>query len=72
MRRRRFRWTRERFRKAHSLARFLARWPYHFDSDPPPLVQRFFELYERRPQREDPLMVPLRQRAAMFLDSIPF
>jgi hypothetical protein len=72
MARRRFRWTRERYRKAHSLARFLARWPYDFNSDPPPLVQRFFDLYEKHPQREDRLSLPLRQRAAAFLDSIPF
>lgn len=71
MARRRFRWTRERYRKAHSLARFLARWPYHFDSYPPPLVQRFFDLYEKHPQRADPLTQPLHLRRG-FPDSIPF
>lgn len=62
MARRRFRWTRERYRKAHHLSRFFARWVYDLPSEPPQLVQRLWELYERHPRNPDPLLVPLKYR----------
>jgi hypothetical protein len=62
MPRRRFRWTRERYRKAQHLSRFFARWMYELPSEPPPLLQRYFELWERHPQRDDPLLAPLSMR----------
>lgn len=71
MARRRFRWTRERYRKAHHLSRFYARWVYELPSQPPALLQRFYQLWERHPQRDDPLTKPIRQRRD-FDDSIPF
>lgn len=71
MARRRFRWTRERYRKAHHLSRFYSRWVYDLPSDPPRLLQRFFDLWQRHPQRDDPLTKPIRLRRD-FDDSIPF
>lgn len=62
MARRRFRWTRERYRKASHLARFYSRWVYDLPSEPPRLLKRYFELWESRPQRDDPLLQPLRYR----------
>ncbi|MDT7835017.1 hypothetical protein [Aquabacterium sp. OR-4] len=62
MARRRFRWTRERYRKAHHLSRLFARWVYDLPSEPPQLVQRLWELYERHPQNPDPLLTPLKYR----------
>jgi hypothetical protein len=72
MARRRFRWTRERYRKAQHLSRFFARWVYELPSERPALLQRFQDLWERHPQRDDPLTRPIRQRRADFEDSIPF
>lgn len=70
----RFRWTRARYRKAASLARYFARHVYELPSDPPALVQRYFELWERHPRRDDPLLTPFRYRAcfAGLTDDIPF
>lgn len=70
-RRHRFRWSRERYRKACSMARFFSRFPYDLPSEPPRLLQRLFELHERHPQRDDPLLRPIQQRRD-FDDSIPF
>lgn len=70
MPRRRFRWTRERYRKAQHLARFYGRWVYELPSEPPRLLQRYFELWERHPQRDDPLLQPVKYRYER--DDIPF
>lgn len=70
MARRRFRWTRERYYKAHHLSRFFARWVYELPSEPPRLLQRLWELYERHPQNTDPLLTPLKYRHER--DEIPF
>lgn len=70
MARRRFRWTRERYRKAQRLSRFFSRLVYDLPSDPPRLLQRYFELWERHPQRDDPLLQPVRYRYER--DDIPF
>ena len=70
MARRKFRWTRERYRKAQHLSRFFSRWVYDLPSDPPRLLQRYFELWERHPQRDDPLLQPVRYRYER--DDIPF
>jgi hypothetical protein len=70
MARHRFRWTRERYRKAQHLSRFFARWLYELPSDPPRLLQRYFDLWERYPQRNDPLLQPLAYRHDR--DDIPF
>lgn len=70
----RFRWTRERYRKADSLARYFARHVYDLPSEPPELVRRLFELQERHPQHADPLLTPLRGRlnARAVFDEVPF
>lgn len=70
MARHRFRWTRERYRKAQHLSRFFARWVYELQSEPPRLLQRYFDLWERHPQRNDPLLQPLAYRHDR--DDIPF
>lgn len=70
MSRRRFRWTRERYRKAQHLSRFYARWVYELPSEPPQLLQRYFDLWERHRQKDDPLLVPLKYRHES--DDIPF
>ena len=70
MARRRFRWTRERYRKARHLARFFSRFVYELPSEPPRLLQRYFELWQRHPQRDDPLLQPVRYRYER--DDIPF
>lgn len=74
MARYRFRWTRRSYRKAASLLRYFNRHVYDLPSEPPIIVQRLFELWNKHPQRDDPLLMPLRTR--QFLrdedDSIPF
>lgn len=66
-----FRWTRRRYRKAHSLSRFVGRWLYELP-DQPELVRRYFELWEQHPQREDPLLTPMQWRPRYCPDDIPF
>lgn len=72
---RRFRWTRARYKHAHHLNRLLARMyelPY---GDPPAIVQRLWELREAHPQDEDQLLRPFRHRASVMArgdDGIPF
>lgn len=66
----RFRWTRGRYRKAHHLARLLARF-YILPDDAPELVQRYFRLWEQHQQSADPLLAPLRWRLGLD-DEIPF
>lgn len=65
-----FKWTRDKYRKAHQLARLFSRWSRLFSrldcqqlpSEPPDLLRRYFELWERHPQHDDPLFVPLKCR----------
>jgi hypothetical protein len=73
MARRRFRWTRKLYRQADSLARFIGRHMYELP-DQPNLVRRYFELWERHPQRDDPLNDPmwLRKSRRGIGDDIPF
>mgnify|MGYP001252640996 CR=1 FL=1 len=69
-----FIWTRRRYRKASSLARYFARHIYDLPGEPPRILQRLFALLEEHPQREDQLLRPLRARldARRYDDSIPF
>lgn len=74
-RRPRFRWTRSRYRKAASLARYFLRHVYELPSDPPTMIRRYWDLLEKHPQRDDPLDTPLRVRLARLSDDdsdIPF
>lgn len=74
MPRRRFRWTRERYRKAAHLARYFARHGYSLPSEPPALVRRYWALWERHPQRDDPLTKPMCWREPYISrdDDVPF
>lgn len=64
-----FRWTRERYYRAHHLSRFLLRLNgYGFA--PPPLVQRLMDLYALHPEKGDPLTTPIQYRYDR--DDIPF
>lgn len=74
MARHRFRWTRSKFRKARSLGRYFARHVYDLPSDPPRLLLRLWDLWERHPQRDDPLLTPFkfRPRTLELTDDIPF
>ena len=69
MARKRFRWTRKLYRQADSLCRFIGRHMYELP-DQPNLVRRYFELWDRYQQSEDPLLLPLWQRYQR--DDIPF
>jgi hypothetical protein len=73
-RRPRFRWTRSRYRKATSLLRYFNRHVYDLPSDPPAMLRRLWSLWEKHPQKDDPLLMPLRQRAWLRDDDsdIPF
>lgn len=68
----RFRWTRERYRRAASLSRYFARHVYDLPSEQPRMLERLWELWARHPQKEDPLLLPIRCRRTDFSDSIPF
>ena len=60
---RKFKWSRDRYRKAHHLARLFSRWDcQQLPSEPPDLLRRYFELWERHPQHNDPLLMPLKYR----------
>ena len=65
-RRPRFRWTRTRYRKAESLARYYQRHVYDLPSEPPAMLRRLWELWEKHPQGHDPLLMPLRSRLAAW------
>lgn len=67
--RNRFRWTRERYYRAHHLSRFLLRLN-GYGYAPPPLVQRLIDLYARYPEKGDPLTTPIEYRYDR--DDIPF
>lgn len=66
---RRFRWTRAKYRRAHHLSRLLTGL-LEYQGSPPPLVERYLELWARYPQKTDPLATPLHRR--YDIDSIPF
>jgi len=54
----RFRWTRERYYRAHHLNRLLVRLnDYGYSA--PPLVERLHDLYYRHPSHGDPLTIPI-------------
>ena len=72
MPRRRFRWTRKNYRQAHHLARLMSRFR-DLPDEPPPLVQRYFDLWEGRRDTTDPLSRVLSYRLMVFKgDDIPF
>lgn len=64
MARKRFKWTRSKYRHAAWLSRFLVRQlcTERFPDQPPPLLQRYFDLWDRHSQRADPLLTPMRER----------
>lgn len=68
----RFRWTRERYYRAHRLNRLL----WRFTGNVPPLVSRLHELLDRTPgvHGEDFLTLPLAYRLSRRSsdDEIPF
>jgi hypothetical protein len=75
MSRRRFHWTRDRYRRAQSLARYFERHIYDLPSEPPLMLRRLWELWERHPQKADPLLTPFRNRRRTLErldDGIPF
>jgi len=72
MARRRFRWTRKAYQHAAWLARFTGRHLYQLPEHPPHLLRLYWELWDRHPQRDDPLTLPIRRRRNDFEDSIPF
>lgn len=73
MGRKRFKWTRKTYRQADSLARFMGRHLYELH-DQPTLVRKLYELWDRNPQRDDPLTLPMHMREPYRSrdDDIPF
>ena len=71
MARKRFRWTRKLYRRAAWMSRFMGRHTYDLPERPPPLLQRYFDLWDRHPQRDDPLTTHISQRRQPH-DGIPF
>ncbi len=73
MARNRFRWTRKSYAHAAWLARFMGRHLYEL-GEQPNLLRRYFELWDRHPQREDPLRIHVTHRLAekRHDDAIPF
>ncbi len=71
MSRNRFRWTRKTYKQAAWLARFMGRHLYEL-GEQPNLLRRYFELWDRHPQKEDLLLMPVRQRLNCWSDEIPF
>jgi hypothetical protein len=68
----RFKWTRAKYRRAESLARFFGRHIYELPEQPPEQLRRYFELWERHPQSLDPLLIPMRARVRYNRGDIPF
>lgn len=67
----RFHWTRKRYQRAAHLSRLL---PNFFgeqcgQSEKPELVRRYHELWQRYPERGDPLRTPIHLR---YDPEIPF
>ena len=69
-----FIWTREVYQDAARLGRFFTHYAGELPPQPPALLQRYFDLWERHPQRPDPLLTPMMERPhyAYALDGIPF
>jgi hypothetical protein len=67
---RRFRWTRKKYKHANWLARFMGRHLYELHHQPD-LLRRYFELWDRYPGGDDPLLIPLARRHDRDSD-IPF
>ena len=72
MTRKRFRWTRKTYKQADWMARFYGRHIYELPERPPLLLQRYWDLWDRHRQNNDPLLVPVHQRMANANDDIPF
>jgi hypothetical protein len=73
MARKRFKWTRKIYKHADWMARFYGRHIYELPERPPLLLQRYWDLWERHRQNDDPLLVPVRQRPGYAdYDEIPF
>ena len=74
MARKRFRWTRRRYEKARELARFMDRHLCELPDQMPDLLRRYFDLWARYPQRDDPLTLPQWRRPQYSgrNDDIPF
>ncbi len=69
----RFRWNRERYRKADSLFRLLERRVHDDRYDPPYLVSRYLSLWQQHRQHNDPLLQStVHHRLALQRDEIPF
>lgn len=64
MARKRFRWTRSKYRHAASLLRLMSRQLNHesLPDQPPPLVQELVDLWNRYARTPDPLLRPLSER----------
>ena len=72
MARKRFRWTRKKYKMADWMARFYHRHIYELPERPPELLRLYWELWDRHPQKEDPLLKCVRYRLNAFTDDIPF
>ena len=74
MARKRFKWTRKVYKHADWMARFYGRHIYELPERPPLLLSRYWDLWERHRQNEDPLMYSVRVRLARKRDDddIPF
>lgn len=66
-----FRWTRAKYKRAHHLTRLFSGF-LHYRSEVPALVRRYQELQEQYPNHRDPLLQPLRYRAAIRFGDVPF
>jgi hypothetical protein len=76
MSRKRFRWTRKSYAHAAWLTRFAGRHLYDVYQTPD-AVRRYFELWDRHPQKDDPLLRHVKhrldaKRRAEQDDGIPF
>lgn len=58
---RKFRWTRALYRRAHREARVYDGYGFMYHGEPA-LVRRYQALWDKHPQRDDPLLTPLRWR----------
>lgn len=65
----RFRWTRKTYMKARALARLMRRLEPLPDC--PDLLRRYFELWARHEQHDDPLLTHIQTRLAWH-SGIPF
>jgi len=62
MARKRFKWTRKAYQHAAWLSRFMARHVRELPDQPPDLLRRYWELWQRYPERGDPLAQALAER----------